>query len=338
MSERALRTAITKRIFEPAYYLHGDDDFRKDDALAALIASAVDPSVRDFNVDVRRGGEIGAEALETALGTPPMMSERRVVALRDAPSLKKDARAVLDRYLAHPASDTVVVLLAPAGSKPEKSLLDRAVSVEITPLSGDRLGEWISKRATVALTPEASALLQDAIGNDLAQMAGELDKLASYVRGRGGEELIDEAAIEAVVGVTREETLGRLLDCIATRDAAGALAALPHVLAQPKTTAVSIVMALTTQTLALAYAMAANKRSSGDFFALLKETGAYPGRAWGEAVNAWVRASTPGSAWSLDALERGIKALLAADVALKESRVSDDEQLLVSLILDLCAP
>jgi DNA polymerase III subunit delta len=335
MSERALRTAISKRTFEPAYYLHGDDDFRKDDALAALITAAVDPSVRDFNVDVRRGSDIDAETLETVLGTPPMMSERRVVAVRDTPSLKKDARAVLDRYLARPASDTVVVLLAPAGSKPEKALLDRSVDVEIRPLSGDRLEEWIAKRATVPITPQASALLQDTIGNDLAQMAGELDKLASYVKGRGGEDLIDDAAIEAVVGVTREETLGRLLDYVAARDAAGALSALPHVLAQPKTTAVSIVMALTTQTLALAYAVAANKRSSGDFFALLKETGAFPGRAWGEAVNAWVRAAP---SWSLDALERGITALLATDVAIKESRVSDDEQLLVSLILDLCAP
>src|SRR5579859_7074210 len=181
MSERALRTAITKRIFEPAYYLHGDDDFRKDDALAALIASAVDPALRDFNVEVRRGAEVDAEILETVLGTPPLMSDRRVVALRDVPSLKKDPKAVLERYLKHPASDTVLVMLAPAGSKPEKSLIDRAVSVEIAPLTGDRLGDWITKRASVPITPEASSLLQDAIGNDLAQLSGELDKLASYV-------------------------------------------------------------------------------------------------------------------------------------------------------------
>jgi DNA polymerase III subunit delta len=335
MTERALRAAISKRTFEPAYYLHGDDDFRKDDALAALIAAAVDPSVRDFNVEVRRGSDVDAETLETVLGTPPLMSERRVVAVRDAPALKKDSRAVLERYLAHPAADTVLVLVAPAGSKPEKALLDRSVSVEIAPLSGDRLGEWITRRSAVPITPEASGLLQDAIGNDLAQLAGELDKLASYVRGRGGEEIVDEAAVEAVVGVTRAETLGRLLDYVAARDADGALTVLPHVMAQPKTTAVSIIMALTTQTLALAYAVSSGKRSPGDFFGLLKETGAYPGRAWGEAVNAWVRAVP---AWSLGALERGLEALLAADVALKESRVSDDEQLLVSLILDLCAP
>ena len=335
MSERALRTAISKHTFEPAYYLHGDDDFRKDDALAALIASAVDPTMRDFNVEIRRSSEVDAETLETVLGTPPIMSERRVVALRDVPSLKKDPRAVLERYLKKPASDTVLVLLAPAGSKPEKALIDRAVSVEIAPLTGDRLGEWITKRVAVAITPEASALLQDAIGNDLGQLSGELDKLASYVHGRGGEEVIDEAAVGAVVGITREETLGRLLDYVAARDAAGAIAVLPYVMAQPKTSAVQVIMALTTQTLALAYAVSSGRRGSNDFFALLKETGAFPGRAWGEAVNTWVRAVP---VWTLEALERGIKALLAADVALKESRVSDDEQVLVSLILDLCAP
>jgi DNA polymerase-3 subunit delta len=254
--------------------------------------------------------------------------------LRDAPSLKKEPKAVLERYLTHPASDTVLVMLVPAGGKPDKALSDRAVSVEIAPLSGDRLDDWITKRSAVTITPEASALLQDAIGNDLAQMSGELDKLASYVRGMGGEAVIDEAAVGAVVGVTREETLGRLLDYVAARDAAGAIAVLPHVLAQPKTSAVTIIMALTTQTLALAYAVASGKRSAGDFFALLKDTGAFPGRAWGEAVNAWVRAVP---AWNLAALEGGITRLLAADVALKESRVSDDEQVLVSLILDLCA-
>jgi DNA polymerase III subunit delta len=335
MTERALRTAISKRAFEPAYYLHGDDDFRKDDALAALIASAVDPAVRDFNVEVRRGAEVDAETMETVLGTPPLMSERRVVAVKDVSALRKDSRAVLERYLAHPAADTVVVLLAPAGTKPEKSLLDRSVGVEIEPLSGDRLAEWITRRAGMTITPEASALLQDTIGNDLAQLSGELDKLASFVHGRGGDAIIDEAAIEAVVGVTRAETLGRLLDFVAAKDAAGALAVLPNVMAQPKTSGVSIIMALTTQTLALAYAVASGKRSNGDFFTLLKETGAFPGRAWGEAVNAWVRAA-PG--WSIEALERGIRALLRADVALKDSRVSDDEQVLVTLILDLCAP
>ena len=41
-TERALKTAITRRVFDPVYYLHGDDDFRKEDALTHLLAAAID--------------------------------------------------------------------------------------------------------------------------------------------------------------------------------------------------------------------------------------------------------------------------------------------------------
>src|ERR671920_1148906 len=116
--------------------------------------------------------------------------------------------------------------------------------------------------------------------------ASELDKLASFAN--GGE--IDERAVSEVVGVRRGETLGDLLDRVAERDAAGALALVEHVLAQPKTSAVTVVMALATQTLALAWGKAMRAqgtpagRMEGEYFNLLKEGGAYPGRPWGEAT------------------------------------------------------
>src|SRR5215216_647227 len=110
---RSLRAAITSRRFEPAYYLFGDDDFRKDAAIRELTAVALDAAARDFNYDMLRGSELTSEQLESTLNTPPMMATRRVVILRDVPSLKKDARQVLDRYLERPAHDVVLVLVAP---------------------------------------------------------------------------------------------------------------------------------------------------------------------------------------------------------------------------------
>jgi DNA polymerase-3 subunit delta len=190
------------------------------------------------------------------------------------------------------------------------------------------------------ITPDAVSLLQDAVGTELAQLRIELDKLASFVAGED-RELIDENAVSAIVGVRRGETLGDLLDAIANRRAATALELLPHVLQQPKTSAVTIVMALSTQTLALAWARAARDagappyRLENELFALLKESGSsYTGRSWGEAVRAWARAV---DAWSSADLDAALAALLATDVALKESRVSSDEQLLESLVLTLCA-
>ena len=109
---KALRAAIKDRAFAPVYYFHGDDDYLKDEELRRLIDAAVDPATRDFNFETLRGAEVDAETLGSIVGTPPMMAERRVVVIRDVDALKKDARAMLDKYLKSPAPDLVLVLLS----------------------------------------------------------------------------------------------------------------------------------------------------------------------------------------------------------------------------------
>jgi DNA polymerase III subunit delta len=336
--EKALHSALKKRVFDPVYYLFGDDDFLKEQATRDLIEAAVDPSTRDFNLETRRAGELDAEALDALLSTPPMLAERRVVVLRDVDKMKKSARTLLDRYLARPAHDTVLVLVAPSGTKTDKALSDRATAVEYAPLTGDRLPRWVAHHAQHALgraiTPEAVALLVEAVGGDLAQLAVELEKLASYAT-----ETIDERAVADVVGVRRGQSLGDLLDAVAAKDANTALGLIPIILQLPKTTAVSVVMALTVQTLALGYGVAtlasgtSQRGLFNELMALLKETGAFPHRPWGEAVNAWTKHA---ARWSAGEIDDALHALLAADVALKETRLSSPEQLLATLVLALC--
>jgi DNA polymerase III subunit delta len=352
-TEHAFQKTIAAGAFAPVYYLWGDDDFRKTEAVGRAVDAVVDGSLRDFNVEVHQSGELDAETLESVLGTPPMMADRRAVVVRDVAALKKDARRALDRYLERPASDTIVFLVAAAGGKSDETLRGRAIAVEFPELTGDRLPKWIAHRASAqhaTITPEASALLQQAAGPELAALASEVDKLVSYARGAAGEGsgespdgssvIIDEDAVAAVVGVRRGETMSDLLDRIAARDATGALVLIEHVLAQPKTTAVSVVMALSVQTLAMAWGRARRDegvpsgRLAGEYFTLLKETGANPMRPWGEAIATWVGAV---DRWSASALDRALDALLMADVALKDTRVSTDEQVIASLVLAMCA-
>jgi len=344
--DRAFYKSIASRSFERAYSIHGDEEFLKDAAVRQLLAAALDPATRDFNLDIRDASSVSAEELASLLATPPMMADRRVVLVRDAASLRKDARAAVDHFLQRAASknaDIVLVLVfGPADrGKPDRSLLQRTFSLETEPLTGNRVPKWIVHHAQtvlgVAVTDEAASLLVDHAGNDLAALAGELDKLASYTNGA----TIDEQAVSAVVGVRRGETLGDFLDLVAQRDAPRALALLAHVLDQPKISAVPIVMALTTQTQALAWgrAMRARGMSAGrlerEYYELLKGAGgAYTGRPWGEAVKSWAKAL---DAWDDAALDRAMEALLAADIALKETRVSSDEEILARLVLSMCA-
>jgi len=333
---RALREVIHDKKFATAYYFFGEDEYLKDEAVRCLIDAAVDPATRDFNLDQRKGPDLDAAGLASLLDAPPMMAERRVIVIKDVGGLRKDARQALDAYLRSPASDTLLVLTAMADGKPDKSLSDRTEAVEFDQLDGAQVPKWIVARATqfgASISPAATELLQDAVGADLSQLAIEIDKLASYC----GAREIDEAAVSHIVGVRREETLGRLLDAIANRDVGAAVALVAPILQQPKTGAVFVVMALTTQMLALAVMQARAvpmSRRSAEFFNLLKSGSSnVAGRAWGEAVSAWTRASAN---WSSAELDRALHVLLQTDLALKSSRISSEEQVLSTAILAMC--
>jgi DNA polymerase-3 subunit delta len=340
-SLKTLRDIIKRRSFDGAYFITGEDDYQKDDAVKQLIEAALDPGLKDFNLDTRRSPELDAETLGVLLSTPPMMAERRVIVLREANALRKEARKTLDQYLKSPSPDLVLIMTGTAGTKADTSLSNSATVLEFDFLTGDRIPRWIAHHATSALgigiTEPAVELLQAAVGSDLHQLAGELDKLASYVQGRGE---IGEDAVAAIVGVRRGETQADLLDAVADRNASRALELIPHVLAQPKTTAVSVVMALSTQMLAISWGRArldeglSRARLAQEYFDLLKETGAFTGRSWGSATAVWARAA---ERWSREALDRALDSLLEADITLKESRVSSEEQLLATVVLSLCA-
>lgn len=347
-AEVAFRKALAAKTFAPVYFFHGDEEFLKEHAVKDLIAAAVDEPTRDFNLDVRSGADLTGETIGSLLATPPMMAERRVVVFRDVGSLKKEARQALDRYLEtvalrgeDQAPDVLLLLVMAAGEKPKKAdpLLGASTVLEFGALSGDRLPRWIAHHARtelgVEVTPEAIGLLEHAVGSELPALAAELDKLASYTRG----ETIDEAAVAAVVGVRHGETLGDLLDLVAARDAAGALALVPHILEQPRFGGVPVVMALTVQTLAVSYGVgllrerrmppAALKR---EYFELLK-VARNAWRPWGEAAEAWARAA---ERWDGPSLDVCLAALYDADEALKSTRISSEQQVLATLILTMC--
>lgn len=338
---KTLRDALKRSSFERAYYICGEDDFQKEDAMKQLITAALDPAVKDFNLDVRRAQDVDARALEAVISSVPMMSERRVVVIRDVGSLRKDARKAVDRYLQSPSPDVLLLLVEAAGGKTDRDLARLATPLEFGLLTAERVSKWIAHHASTELNTEisidAAELLQSAVGNDLYQLVAELDKLASYT---GGRKITDEA-ITAVVGIRRGETMPDLLDAVARRDVKQSLNLVSHVVAQPKTTAVQVVMALSAQTVALAWGKARLEeglplgRLAGAYFELLKQAGsAYTGRPWGTAATAW--ASTANS-WDQQSLQRALAALLTADMMLKETRYSSEEQVLTTLILAICA-
>src|SRR5688572_23246582 len=120
-STEELRSALDRGKVSPIYALTGEDDIRKAEVVQMMIGACVDAETRDFNLDILQASAVNSEQLLSVLNTPPMMSLRRLVIVRDAGNLKKDVRAALEQYQSAANPSTVLVLLFPAGSKADEA-------------------------------------------------------------------------------------------------------------------------------------------------------------------------------------------------------------------------
>lgn len=345
----ALFRSLKKGAPDPVYYLHGDEDVLKDEAVRALVDRAVDPGARDFNVDSRAAADLDPEALHALVNTPPMLAATRAVIIRSVEHLKKTkVHDELLRYLANPNPTTLLILVQGSGEeKPDAELTARATAVAVERLPPERVARWVAHRATerkVALEPEAMELLVAAVGNDLAALAQELDKLAGLAGGgAGGAGMVTAADVAALVGVRHGETVFDLVDAAMERRAAAAARLVEPVLEQAGMTGVRIATALGTALIGTALARSEldrgvpRARLPDVLFRHLLAARPFGLRNWREEAARWTRWAGDGS-WEPAELRRALRLTLAADQALKGTTVSDDRGIVLQLVLAWAVP
>src|SRR5436309_1218092 len=129
----ALLRSLKQGAPDPVYYLHGEEDVLKDEAVRVLLERAVDPAARDFNVDQRTAADLDPEAFNALVNTPPILAATRAVVLRGMEQLRETAkvRQELLHYLDSPNRSTVLVLVHGTPEPPDAELLRRATAGEV---------------------------------------------------------------------------------------------------------------------------------------------------------------------------------------------------------------
>lgn len=335
--------SVPKGDIAHAYYLHGDQPVLKDEAIQLLLEHALDPSTRDFNLDRRRAADLTADEFQSLALTPPMLAPRRAVIISEVEALQqKRPRAQLVRtallaYLAKPLSETLLILVQTTGEKPDADLARRAVSVELRPLSPDRVRRWIrhhAGKAGLALDDGAVAHLFDVVGDDLGLVGAELGKLKSAV----GDRIATAEDVADLVGVRRGETVHEFVDAVTAREFAGAAGMVTHVLNAPGQSGVQLVMALGTALAGLALARAhldgggsGAARTLKEAFFAVRPAGL---RDYEERAARWAKDAVKWTAADLDA---AMVALLRADRRLKSTTVGGEGDLVVEAVLAMAA-
>ncbi|HEY2961694.1 MAG TPA: DNA polymerase III subunit delta [Pyrinomonadaceae bacterium] len=228
--ERSLRESP-----QPLYLLVGPERYLRDAAGRSITEAALSGTLlREFN---ESGFNLLRDSVQAAIAAAeqlPMMSDRRVVRIRDFARLRESDEEALVRYLNNPAPQTAMIFIADdldKRKKATKALLDNCVVVDFPPLKDAEAKTWVKSRLKeLKVTADEQVLSEiiSLVGTDVQTLFNEIDKLASAVADTGR---ITPTVVDELIGRSRElsnfelgdhllannrkralETLHRLLD------------------------------------------------------------------------------------------------------------------------------
>jgi DNA polymerase-3 subunit delta len=207
---------------KPVYLLTGSDRPKIGRALQRLRGRVDDQAIEQLDAPPATGDD--AVAACNALGF--FSGDARLVVVAGVDKWKAADVKAIAAYLESPAPDTVLALVAadlkadaPLGKAVAKAGQVLAFTVPKRNLSG-----WVAEQFRAAgarAEPDACAALVQIVGDDLHQLAAEIDKLATWA----GDEPIGEREVEALAAPVAETPTFALTDAWALRDVARTLEA-----------------------------------------------------------------------------------------------------------------
>lgn len=316
----------------PVYLFYGEEEFLLRDALGHIIKKVVDPRTRDFNFNTIYCREASVSDILAIALTVPIMSERRLLVLRDIDALKvADVEGLLP-YLKSPSPSTCLVMISD-----QKKYNNETVTTAVKDGGGavvafyalqerevrDWIAEWARSRG-LTIAAEAVQFVAQIVGNDLQKINNELEKVEIYINNRKEITLND---VKLVVGDFREFTPYDLADAIGRKDRQKAFLVLSQLLQEGvKPVGLLGMIAWNFRRLLRAKSM----ESSGMSYDEIKKR-----------LNIlWLHTASfmeQMNKFSEDELRDAIRALLSADQALK-SGGQDQRLVLDRLILTLLSP
>jgi DNA polymerase-3 subunit delta len=201
--DRSLREGL-----RPLYLLLGPEVYLRRVAAHTITEAALSRTLlREFNESAFSLLSDSVQSAMAAAEQLPMMSDMRVVRIRDFARLREADEDILIRYLNNPSPTTVMIFIADDLDKRKKSskvLLDTCTVVEFAPLKDAEAKAWAKSRLKelkVSADDQVLSELIRLVGTDVQTLANELEKLASAAAAtsRITLDLVDE-----LIGRSRE--------------------------------------------------------------------------------------------------------------------------------------
>lgn len=210
------------------YLVKGDDATLVAQALSSVLAELTDGEQSGLALEDLSSDEPDVGAIIDACLTPPFLTDRRTVVVRELGRLPAAEADRLVGYLSDPSPTTSLVLAA-TGAVPVRlvnAIKAAGRNVDAGTPTGKARTSWVTSRlkdAPVKLDAAAGHALGEHIGEDLGRLAGILDALAAAY-GPGAS--VGRDQLEPFLGEAGPSAPWELTDAIDGGDAGAALSAL----------------------------------------------------------------------------------------------------------------
>jgi DNA polymerase-3 subunit delta len=207
------------------YVLYGEEQWLMEEFVRHAKEILVPSSVQDLNVATLDLSESPLDELLDQAETSPFLADCRLLVAKNALFFSANARGKaehdLDRlqaYLNQPAPQTVLIFLVPAAKLDERKKLVKqvkrqAVVIPCKPLTKEALIRWVERRARergVSLSAEMIEVLLSRVGQQLALLDSELEKLSLYALNHP----LSREDLERLVPRTLEEDVFLMVDAL----------------------------------------------------------------------------------------------------------------------------
>src|ERR1044071_7872507 len=185
--ERSLREGV-----RPLYLLLGTEVYLRRAAAQTISDLALSRTLlREFNESAFSLLSDPVQSAIAAADQLPMMSDTRVVRIRDFARLREVDEEILIRYLNNPSPSTVMIFAADELDKRKKSskvLLDTCTVVEFGTLKDAEAKAWAKSRLKelkVTADDQVLSAIINLVGTDVQTLYNEIEKLASAAANTG---------------------------------------------------------------------------------------------------------------------------------------------------------
>lgn len=203
--------------FSPAYLLSGEENYYIDLLTSKFENEILDESERDFNLTTLYGLETNAKEICSFAKQYPMMSEKRIVIVKEFQQIDKKELSPLSVYIEKPLPSTILVLVNKNKSI-DKKFLDKVnksgTVFESAKLYDNKVIPWIEnyvRSKNFKIDVSATNLIFEYLGNNLQKIANEIDKMSLNLVA-GSQIMLNDVANH--IGVNKDYNIFELQNAI----------------------------------------------------------------------------------------------------------------------------